>query len=155
MVEALYYKLKGRGFETRCHWCLSHLIPSVTLDSGSYWDFDNMSTKSTNKNYSGEKRGWCVRLTTSPPYVSRLSTQCEILSCYGDSFTFTLTVTDYRCYEKLQFLISDYEVDWFHNNSAISVTDPLLCSLPFDVASIVLIIQDSNYKSDQLILKKT
>jgi len=66
LVEALRYKLEGRGFDSRwCHWNFSltlsfrpHYVPGV--DSAS-------NTNEYQQYFLGNKGGRCVGLSTLPP----------------------------------------------------------------------------------------
>jgi hypothetical protein len=66
LVEALRYKLSGRGFDSRwCQWIFS-LAQSCRSHSGP--GVDSASNRNEYQEYFlGGKRGWCVRLTTLPP----------------------------------------------------------------------------------------
>jgi hypothetical protein len=82
-VEALCYKPEGRGFETRWgEWIFSiYLILPAALGPGVYSASNrNGYQKQKKKCFCGVERGGCVRLTTLPPSVSRLSRQCGILN---------------------------------------------------------------------------
>jgi hypothetical protein len=65
IVEALCYKLKGRGFDSQCHWNFS-----LTY---SFWQHygpgvDSASNRNEYEEYFlGGKGGQCVGLTTLPP----------------------------------------------------------------------------------------
>jgi hypothetical protein len=83
MVEALCYKLEGRGFETRC----ANWISSIYLIFWRQYDlrFSQPLTGLSTRNkieicFWGVERGRCARPTISSPSVSRLSIQWVILN---------------------------------------------------------------------------
>jgi hypothetical protein len=81
-VKALCYKPQGRGFETRWGERIFsiYLIFPATLGPGVY-SVSNRNEYQKHKNHvSGEGSDRCIGLTTSPPSVCRLSTQCGILN---------------------------------------------------------------------------
>jgi hypothetical protein len=83
VVESLCYKLEGRGFETRwSEWIFFNFLTptSRTRRWGFTQPLTEMSTRSWKESLLGSELGLCVRPTTLPPSVSRLSRQCKILN---------------------------------------------------------------------------
>jgi hypothetical protein len=78
LVEALYYKPEGRGFESQCgHWIFK-LTESFQPHYGPA--FDSASKRNEYQESSwGVKGGRCVRLATSPLSVSPLCSKCGCL----------------------------------------------------------------------------
>jgi hypothetical protein len=84
-VKALCYKPKVRRFETRWgEWIFSiHLILPAELGPGVYSASNRneyQKQKTEKLCFWGVESGLCIRLTTLPPSVSRLSRQCGTLN---------------------------------------------------------------------------
>jgi hypothetical protein len=81
ITGALRYKPEGCDFETRWGKLIYSIYPnlSAALGSGVYSTSNRNEYQRRNKFFCGVERGRCVRLTTSPPSVSRLSGQCAII----------------------------------------------------------------------------
>jgi hypothetical protein len=112
LVEALSYKLKVRGIDSRWGHCFSsiYLIFPAALGPG----VDSASNRNEyQKMFLGVKRGLRVKLTTLPPSVCRLPRKCvqprhlatlwAFTDCYRDSFTL-LYFTVFQCFDEYFFL---------------------------------------------------
>jgi hypothetical protein len=82
VVKVLCYKLKGRGFETRCGKRIAsiYLILPVALGPGVYSAPNKNEYQKETNNILGSRARPVRKLTTLPPSVSRLSRQCGILN---------------------------------------------------------------------------
>jgi hypothetical protein len=90
VANALCYKPEGHRLETRwAEWILSmYLILPAALGFGVHSASNRNEYQKQKIMFLGVEHGRCVGLTTLPPSVSRLSTQCGITAIYGDSFSF-------------------------------------------------------------------